>query len=392
MAKRPRILSVDIAQDVARRRVPRSVYEFIEGGTEGEVTVHANREAFRQVTFRPRAGTLFPKRDLTTTVLGTTLSMPVAFAPAGLVRLAHEGGEVAAARVAGAMGTAIGVSTMASYSIDRIAAATAGPVWYQIYFAGGRPAVEVAIDRAKRAGCQALIVTVDSAVQSGREKIKAGRGLPTGFNLRTAIDWAPETLRRPRWLMGFLREGLTLELPNIRPTADGPSLTLEEAHASMRNCAPVWEDLSWIKEQWGGPIAVKGLITAEDARIAVDHGADAVIVSNHGGNALDGTPAALRALPEVLDAVGHRTEVLVDGGVRRAGDVIKAVAIGARAVLIGRAYIWALAAGGEVALSQLMKSMRRELDATLALLGCPSVQDLDRSYVNIPGDWETKPR
>jgi isopentenyl diphosphate isomerase/L-lactate dehydrogenase-like FMN-dependent dehydrogenase len=381
---------VDLAQQRARRKVPKSVYAFIEGGTEGEYTVNANREAFLQVTFRPRSAVIHPHRDLATTVMGAELSMPVILAPAGLIRLAHQGGEILAARAAGEIGTAVGVSTMSGYPIEQIAAATSGPVWYQIYFAGGRQGAEVAIERAKRAGCHALIVTVDSAVQSGRERLMAGRGLPRGFNLRTALEWAPETIVRPSWLRGFLRDGPTLEVPNVRLSIDGPSLSIAEAGASMMTSAPEWSDLTWIREQWGGPVAVKGIVTAEDARRAVGAGADAVVVSNHGGNALDGTPATLRVLPEVVEAVGAETEVLMDGGVRRAGDVVKALALGARAVLIGRAYIWPLAAGGYEGLWDVLSALRDQLDRTLALLGCPSVHALDSSYVDVPSTWNYK--
>jgi isopentenyl diphosphate isomerase/L-lactate dehydrogenase-like FMN-dependent dehydrogenase len=333
---------------------------------------------------------VYPERDLATTVMGASLSMPVILAPAGLIRLAHKGGEILAAQVASEMGTAVGVRTMSGYPIERNTAATSGPVWYQIYFAGGRQGAEVAIERAKRAGCHALIVTVDSAVQSGRERIMAGRGLPTGFNLRTAIDWAPETITHPAWLRGFLQDGPTLEVPNVRLSVDGPSLSIPEASATMMTSAPVWSDLNWIKEQWGGPLAVKGIVTGEDAKRAVQAGADAVVVSNHGGNALDGLPATLRVLPEVVDAVGADTEVLMDGGVRRAGDVAKALALGARAVLIGRAYIWALAAGGHEGLRDLLFALRDQLDRTLALLGCPSVHALDSSYVDVPSSWQVK--
>ncbi|HEY3737625.1 MAG TPA: alpha-hydroxy acid oxidase [Jatrophihabitans sp.] len=386
MRRRP-ILSVDIAQQRARRKVPRSVYAFIEGGTQGEYTVRANRVAFDEVTFRPRAGIFTSERSLSTSVLGCDLSMPVVLAPAGLVRLAHRGAEVLAAKVAGDLGLATGVSTLASSPIEAVTAATTGPVWYQVYFAGGKRGAEIAIDRAREAGCRALLVTLDSAVQSRREKLAAGRGVPSRVSLRTALQWAPETLVRPKWLWDYMQDGFRLEVPNVRSAPDGPPLSAAEASASMRQAAPTWADLEWIRERFGGPIAAKGILSAEDARRAVDHGASAVIVSNHGGNALDGTPATLRVLPEIVEAVGDVTEVLMDGGIRRPGDIAKALALGARAVLIGRAYIWALAGGGEQGLRELLGELHEGLDGVLALLGCESVHDLDPSYVSLPRSW-----
>ena len=213
--------------------------------------------------------------------------------------------------------------------------------------------------------------------------MRGGR-IPTRVDLRTALTYAPEIVLRPAWAIDFLRGGLRLEVPNVRRTIDGPPLSAAEASASMRTSTPTWDDLGWIKERWGGKLAVKGVLSAEDARRAVDLGADAVIVSNHGGNALDGTPASLRMLPEVVTAVGDRTEVLMDGGVRRGADVVKALALGARAVLIGRAYLWGLAARGEQGVGDILGMFRAGIDRTLALLGCPSVEALDHSYLHLP--------
>jgi isopentenyl diphosphate isomerase/L-lactate dehydrogenase-like FMN-dependent dehydrogenase len=387
VARRPSLTSVDEAQRIAKRRIPRSVHHYIEGGTEAEFTVRDNRRAFEELTFRPRAAVFVPRRELATTVLGQELSMPVIVAPAGYIRLAHRDGELGAARAAGRAGIAAGISTLSSYPIEEIAAASPGPVWYQLYFAGGRTGAELAIERARKAGCRALIVTVDLAAAAGRERHFRGGGLPTRVDLRSALRYAPELLPRPRWTLDFLRDGLRLEIPNVRTSPDGPPLSLAEASRSMRRAAPTWDDLAWIRERWGGPIVVKGILSADDARRALDAGAGAIVVSNHGGNALDGTPATLRVLPEVLAAVGGRSEVLLDGGVRRGADVVKALALGARAVLVGRAYIWGLAAAGEPGVARILEILRDGIDRTLALLGCPSVAALDRSYLNIPHDW-----
>ncbi|MDT3440223.1 MULTISPECIES: alpha-hydroxy acid oxidase [unclassified Pseudofrankia] len=378
-----RLDSVEDGHRRARRRLPNSVYWFIEGGTEEELTLRENRRAFQEVTFRPRAATAYTNHDLTTTVLGTQLSMPVIVSPAGYIRLAHRGGELAAARAAASAGTAIGVSTLSSYPIAEIAAAGARATWYQLYFAGGRPGAQIAIDAARKAGCTALILTVDLAGTAGRDRRRRANA-PIRVDLRSALTYAPEMVLRPRWLAGFLRDGLGLNVPNVRLTHDGPPLSVAEASASMRRHPPTWDDVSWIRERWDGPIIIKGVLSGDDARRAVDTGAAAVVVSNHGGNALDGTPATLRVLPEVVAAVGNDAEVLLDSGVRRGADVVKALALGASAVLVGRAYIWGLAAGGEEGARQVLEILRHGISTTLSLLGCPSLADLDDTYLRRP--------
>jgi isopentenyl diphosphate isomerase/L-lactate dehydrogenase-like FMN-dependent dehydrogenase len=366
------------------------VYHFVEGGTEAGLTVRANRRAFEQVQFLPRAAVCAEPSPLRTTVLGCDLALPVVVSPAGYIRLAHRGGEVAAARAAGRVGTAIGISTLSSYAIEEITAATAGPVFYQLYFAGGRAGAEVAIDRAKQAGCRALIVTVDLAAAATRERALPGGAIPTAVDLAGVLRYGPEMVRRPRWVADFLRGGLRLDVPNVRTTPDGPPLSAAAASKSMRGAAPTWSDLAWIREQWQGPVLIKGLLTADDACRARDAGADAVSVSNHGGNALDGTPAALKMLPAVVSAVGGEVEVLMDGGVRRGSDVVKALALGAKAVLVGRAYIWGLAAGGEDGVVDVLRILEQGVHRTLALLGCPRLDDLDQSFVTVPSDWPTE--
>jgi isopentenyl diphosphate isomerase/L-lactate dehydrogenase-like FMN-dependent dehydrogenase len=386
--RRPRFLSIDGAQALAKRRVPRSVYQFIEGGTEGALTVRANRQAYEQVTFVPRAAVLVPSPDLSVTVLGCELSMPVVVAPAGMIRIAHRGGEVAAASAAGRLGTAVGVSTLSSYPIEEIAGSTAGPVWYQLYFAGGRAGAEIAIDRAKQAGCRALLVTVDLAASARREQAFPGGEIPSRVDLRNALRYAPQLVVKPQWLYDFLRDGLHIDVPNVRVSPDGPPLSAAAASASMRASAPTWADLVWIREQWSGPIAVKGILSADDARRTRDAGVEAVIVSNHGGNALDSLPATLRVLPDIVGAVGDDLEVLMDGGIRRGSDVVKSLALGAKAVLVGRSYIWGLAAGGEEGVFQALRILRDGVSRTLGLLGCATLAELDGSFVAVPRSWD----
>lgn len=378
----PALSSTEQARRIAKRKLPASVYDFIEGGTEESRTVRANREGFQEIGFRARVPQDHLPRDLRTTVLGRELSMPVITTPAGFIRIAHPDAELAVARAAEEAGIAVGISTLASVAIEEITAA-ASDVWFQLYMVGGREGSEITIDRARRAGCRVLMVTVDLADNTGGNDRKPTPRPPGRVDLATALRFAPEMALRPRWALDFLRGGLALEAPHA-PGLDGRPLTMDEGGIALRKHPPTWDDIAWIRERWTGPLVLKGVTDTEDARRAVDVGVDAVSVSNHGGNGLDGSPAAIRALPGVVAAVDGRIEVLLDGGVRRGGDVVKAVALGARAVLIGRPYIWALAAGGQPALTSLLTLYRRNIDATLRLLACRSVADLDPSVLRMP--------
>lgn len=381
-----RLLGPDDARRAARRRLPRSVDLYFEGGSEERLTVEANREAFRSLAFRPHVGVAPTGVDPGVELFGTRLAMPVVLAPAGYIRLAHRDGELGAARAARRAGIATAVSSLASHPIEAISAATGGDrTWYQVYFAGGRAVVEQAIERARAAGCGALVVTIDMAAAASPERPLRGGRIPTRIDLTTALRQGPGMLAKPRWLVDFLRDGLALDVPNL-VDASGQVLSVGEASASIaREAPPTWDDLGWIRAAWPGPLIVKGILRADDARRAVDAGADAVVVSNHGGNVLDSSVATLYALPEVVTAVGDQVEVLLDGGVRRGVDVAKAVALGARAVLIGRPYIWGLAAAGEAGVDRTLQLLRQGVDRTLALLGCRTPADLEPSLVT--GAW-----
>jgi pre-mycofactocin synthase len=377
------LTSTEQARRIAKRRLPSSVYDFIEGGTEESRTVRANREGFQEIGFRARVPQDHRPRDLRTTVLGRELSMPVITTPAGFIRIAHPAGELAVARAAEQAGIAVGISILASVAIEEVTAA-ASDVWFQLYMIGGREGSAIAIDRARRAGCRVLVVTADLADNTGGNDRRPLPTPPGRVDLATAIRFAPQMALRPWWAASFLRGGLSLVAPNA-PGRDGRPLAMSEGGIALREHPPTWDDIAWIRERWTGPLVLKGVTATEDARRAVDAGVDAVSVSNHGGNGLDGAPAAIRALPGVVDAVGDRIEVLLDGGVRRGGDVVKAVALGARAVLIGRPYIWALAAGGQAGVASLLSLYRRNIDATLRLLACRSVADLDPGVLRLPG-------
>lgn len=383
----PRIVSVEDFRPAARRRLPKVVFDYLDGGAEGEVTLRENRRAFEDVTLRPRQAVIFSHCDLRTRVLGFELSLPFLLAPVGYSRLMHPGGEVAAASAAGAAGTAYILSTISGHRMEDVRAASSGPTFYQLYIIGGRAAAEAMIERARKAGFSALVVTVDTPVSGMRERdYRNGMTELMGGSLLAKIPFLPQLLVRPGWLMRFLLDGGMPTLANVVIPGQG-EMQLVDIKAALANAAVSWVDLRWIRDLWRGPMVVKGILTAEDARRAADEGAEAIVVSNHGGRQLDCVPATLRALPEVVAAVKGRVEILMDGGIRRGSDVVKAICLGAKAVLCGRAYAYGLAAGGEAGVSRAIEILRTDLDRTLHLLGCPSIAELDSSYVNVRAGW-----
>jgi L-lactate dehydrogenase (cytochrome) len=305
-------------------------------------------------------------------------------APVGYSRLMHPGGEVAAARAAGLAGTGYILSTISGHKLEDVRAASQGPVWYQLYLLGGREAAEGALDRARRAGFSALVITVDTAVAGMRERDpRNGMKELLGTSLFAKIPYVPNILTHPRWLTSFLLDGGVPKLQNVILPGQGP-LELIDVAAALARAAVTWEDLRWIRQQWPGPIVVKGLLRGDDAKRAADEGAAAVVVSNHGGRQLDSVSASLRALPEVVAAVNGQVEILMDGGIRRGSDIVKAICLGARAVLIGRAYAYGLAAAGQAGVDRALEILRCDVERTLRLLGCASVAGLDRSYLETP--------
>jgi isopentenyl diphosphate isomerase/L-lactate dehydrogenase-like FMN-dependent dehydrogenase len=384
-----RVLNIADLRRLAHRRVPRAVFDYLDGGADGEITLRENCRAFDEITFRPRQAVAMESCNLRTAVLGQEISFPAMLAPVGYSRLMHPEGEVAAARAAGEAGTGYILSTISGHRLEDVKAGTKGFAWYQLYLAGGRPAAEGAMDRARKAGFSALVVTIDTAVAGMRERdLRNGVPQLLGSGVFAKIPFAPNLLLHPGWLISFVLDGGVPKLENVVVPGQGP-MDMVNVSESLSRGAVSWNDLRWIRECWPGPVVIKGVLIADDARRAVDEGASAVVVSNHGGRQLDSVSPTIRALPEIVSAVGGQTEVLMDGGVRRGSDIVKALCLGARAVLVGRAYAYGLAAAGHPGVTRAIQILRNDVERTLRLLGCHSVSELNASYVAYPKEWCT---
>lgn len=370
------------AQRRAGKRLPKSVYSALLAGSEKGTSYDDNTKAFAELGFAPHVAGLSAKRDQSTTVLGEQISLPVIISPTG-VQAVHPDGEVAVARAAAARGTAIGLSSFASKPLTEVVAANPR-TFFQMYWMGSKDAMLRRIQYAYEAGAKALIVTLDWSFSHGRDW--GSPRIPERLDLKAMARFAPEALTRPSWLLDFLRSRSLPDLttPNLTdPGQDAP--TFFGAYGEwMQTPPPSWEDVRWLREQWDGPFLLKGVCRVDDALRAVDAGVTAISVSNHGGNNLDSTPAPIRALPAVADAVGHQVEVLLDSGIRRGSDVVKALALGAKAVMIGRAYLWGLAAGGQSGVENVLDILRGGIDSALLGLGRSSVHELTRDDVVIP--------
>jgi isopentenyl diphosphate isomerase/L-lactate dehydrogenase-like FMN-dependent dehydrogenase len=384
----PHVVNIEDLRRMARRRVPQVVFDYLDGGAEGEITLAENCRAFQRLTFRPRHAVAVPECDLRTTVLGMELSFPAMLAPVGYSRVMHPEGECAAARAAGKAGTAYILSTISGHKLEDVKASSTGPVCYQLYLLGGREVAGAAVERARAAGCSALVVTIDTAVAGLRERdLRNGMTELLSGNLFTKLRYMPQVFKRPGWLVDVLMDGGVPRLANV-VLPGGRPMALLDVGAALAEAAVTWEDLRWLRQAFPGPIVVKGVLTQEDARRAVDEGASAIVVSNHGGRQLDCVRASLEALPEVVAAVNGQVEVWMDGGIRRGSDIVKALCLGARAVLVGRAYAYGLAAAGEAGVTRAISILRADVERTLKLLGCPSVRQLDSSYVEFRPGWQ----
>ncbi|WP_194813802.1 pre-mycofactocin synthase MftD [Nocardia sp. XZ_19_385] len=374
------------AQRRAKKRLPKSVYGALIAGSERGQTIDENQQAFTELGFAPHCAGPIGERDQSTTVMGQQLAMPVLISPTG-VQAVHPDGEVAVARAAAARGIAMGLSSFASKPIEEVIAANPA-TFFQLYWCGSKDEMAERIGRAKAAGAVGLILTLDWSFSHGRDW--GSPVIPEKLDLRAMLQFAPQTLARPRWLATYLRSGHIPDLtaPNMAVGGKAAPGFFGAYGEWMGTPAPDWADVRWIVEQWDGPVMLKGIMRVDDAHRAVDAGVAAISVSNHGGNNLDGTPAVIRALPVIAEAVGSQIDVVMDGGIRRGSDVVKAVALGARAVMLGRAYLWGLAANGQTGVENVLDIMRGGIDSALLGLRKTSVAELDRSDLVIPDGFE----
>jgi L-lactate dehydrogenase (cytochrome) len=377
------IVTIDDLRKAARRRLPRALFDYIDGGADDEVTLRANQADFRRYTFRPRVLVDVSNLDQSTTVLGIPVSSPLILAPTGFTGMFWPRGEAVAARAAGRKGVIFTASTMSVCTMEEIARAAAGPIWYQLYVWRDRGIVRSLIERARVAGYRVLVVTVDTPVLGQRERdVRRGLVLPPRITARNVLD----TVRHVSWLRGVLTHprptfGNFVGTPGVQHDA----VSLAGFTTKQFSPAIGWADMDWYRSIWQGPIAIKGILSAADARLAVERGIEGIIVSNHGGRQLDHAPSPIEVLPEIVDAVEGRADVILDGGIRRGSDVVKAIALGARACMIGKAFNYGVAAFGERGVELAIEILGKEIDRTLALIGRPSLAKLDRDAVRLRG-------
>jgi isopentenyl diphosphate isomerase/L-lactate dehydrogenase-like FMN-dependent dehydrogenase len=382
-------LNIDELREKARRRLPTAVFDFIDGAAEDEVTLRRNREAFGKYALVPRVGIDVSSVDLSTTVLGEKLSVPLVLAPTGLCGMATSRGEIPTARAAAEARIPCAVSCLSSVTLEEVASEAPGEHWFQLYVWKDRAVTQALVERAAASGYRVLVVTLDAPVLGQRERdVRNGATIPPRLTLRNAID----ILRRPRWLWTIWR-GPRVTFANV--AAAGPSqglgpFALAPYVNTLFDPAVTWKDLEWMRRLWKGPIAVKGVMSAEDARLAVENGAEAVIVSNHGGRQLDSAPGALELLPEVVEAIGDRAEILLDGGIRRGTDMAKALALGARACMIGRPYLYGLAAARQAGVADAIRILVTELRRAMALMGCKQIAELGPRCLRRADDLQTR--
>jgi len=381
----PIITNIEDLKVLYKRRVPKMFYEYAESGSWSEQTFRENVSDFNKIYLRQRVAVDMSGRSTASTMIKQNVSMPVALAPVGLCGMQSADGEIKAAKAAEAFGVPFTLSTMSICSIEDVAAATTKPFWFQLYVMKDREYINNLIDRAKAANCSALVLTLDLQILGQRHKdVKNGLGAPPKMTIKNIINMAT----KPRWAVGMLGtkrhefRNIVGHVKNVDKMG-----TLAEWTASQFDEKLSWDDVKWIKNRWGGPLILKGILDVEDARNAADSGADAIIVSNHGGRQLDGALSAIRTLPDIVDAVGDRIEVHMDGGIRSGQDVLKALALGAKGVFIGRAYIYGLGAMGQSGVTKALEVIHKELDTTMAFCGRRHVSDLNRENLLVPDDF-----
>jgi L-lactate dehydrogenase (cytochrome)/glycolate oxidase len=374
--------TVAVAQRRARRRLPRSVYGALIAGSEKGLSSQDNLTSFDELGFAPHIANLARERNLATQVMGQDVSMPVIISPTG-VQAVHPQGEVAVARAAANRGVAMGLSSFASKSVEEVCAVN-NQVFFQMYWSGDRDTMIQRLERAQAAGAKGIILTLDWSFSNGRDW--GSPWIPEKINLKAMVKLAPEVIVKPGYLWMFAKSGKfpDLSTPNMAPVGTKPPTFFGAYYEWMQSALPTWDDVAWLRSQWSGPFMVKGVSRVDDAKRVVDLGATTLSVSNHGGNNLDGTPAPIRSLPAIVDAVGSQIEVVLDGGVRRGSDVVKALALGARAVMVGRAYLWGLAANGQPGVENVLDVLRSGIDSTLMAIGKSDISQLNRDDVVAP--------
>lgn len=375
-------LTIEDYRRLAQRKVPRMFYQYADSGSWTESTYRANEDDFKKLLFRQRVAVNISERSLTTTMIGQEVAMPVALAPTGLTGMQHADGEILAARAAEEAGVPFTLSTMSICSIEDLAANTSRPFWFQLYVMRDRSFIEGLIDRAKAAGCSALVVTLDLQILGQRHNdVRNGLSTPPKFNFNSLVQIAT----RPSWAMRMLgtrRRGFGNVIGHAKGVSDLSSLSAWSAE--QLDPTLTWDDIAWIKERWGGPLILKGIMDAEDARLAARTGADAIIVSNHGGRQLDGAPSSISVLSSIIEAVGRDIEVHLDGGIRSGQDVLKAIALGARGTYIGRPFLYGLGARGQAGVRHVLRIIENELDVSMALCGERQLSEVGRHNLTNP--------
>ena len=374
-----RCADVEDLRRMARRRLPRGVFDYVDGAAEDEVTMERNADGFRAIEFRPRVLRDMAKIDPAVTLLGRSLPFPLVLAPTGFTRMVTPDGELSVARAAARAGVPYTLSTLSTRSIEEVAAASDGPKWFQVYVWRDRALVADLMDRAAAAGYEAIVITVDTAVLGRRERdVRRGFSLPPKVGIDTLLDG----LRHPAWTLGLVRNEPIVFANIAGRSGDGSDpVSLADYINSQFDPSLSWRDIEWFRARWKGPILLKGVQTVDDAVIAADEGVDCVVLSNHGGRQLDGAPPPIELVAPVADAVGDRVEIICDGGVRRGSDIVKAVALGARACMAGRTYLYALGAGGEQGVDHVLRFLEEGVRRTMALCGAARTEDLDPSFV-----------
>ena len=392
MSTADKIHSVADARYFAKKRLPSSIFQYFDGGSGPSVTSHLNEQAFREVLFKPLSGVHHPAPDISTRVFGHDIDVPIILSSVGALKIGHQDGELAATKAAGNFGTIQFLSGVSNTSIEETMRHAREPVYQQLYYIGGRDATAPTIERARDAGAAGIIIIADSAApNTGREIPTARRAaLPMQINVKEAIKFLPQFWNKPAWVKDLILRG-GLEVPPVATatSANGQPMPFLEAAGAIYGETPTFEDIPWIREIWDAPIIVKGVVSVESARKAVEYGATGIIVSNHGGNMLDGTVPTLRALPEIIEAVGDDIDVVIDGGIRYGTDVVKAMAMGDKAVSVGRAHVFGLLAAGDAGVQRILELLTTETASAVTWLGKNSIHDVDPESLVIPPHWST---